>query len=313
MNIKVSLEKNHRHMLDEARSAFAQVFNDAAYFEKAFGFPSILATDENSPYYILQEAIDQFEEQQNGRVADMDIWTKVFNDIVSAIKNRWDIGEIPFSGTTATLSDSKLLKTMRIEKNDEYLLEYNKEMVVFKIDDFSIDVNKAFGLFCNTSTNDYGHANVYIHWFPNQSPRIVVDYVTYNEERKIPVVLTSEQQKTLRSLLPNMCLLALNRQPEGIWAEAQKKKGKPFDENAKQFDDAIQKIANLGYHVTFADDEKIEFENIPDKDGWQNGFIVSLKTAHVSEYSQNINQPNMKFAGCTSSAFLDEAEVLALC
>ena len=267
------LEMDHQYMMEDAKDAFTQIFEDSAHFEKTFGFLASLAVDENSPYCILQEAVEHFAEQQDSHVADMDTWTKVFDDIISDIRNRWDTGRIPFPGTTVTLSDDVLLENLRILKNDDYQVEYEMGKINFEMDTASIDTDKAFGFFCNTDTND-DYVNVYVDWYPHRVPTMTVCYQADSDVRELPVMLTSKQQKTLQNLIPHLCLMALNRRPEGIWVEVQEEENEPFDERAKHFDELIYKIVSLGYHIVLANEEQIKFHSVPNKAGWKKDFTV---------------------------------------
>lgn len=297
---------------ESAKSAFKQIFKDAAHFEETFGFPTNLAIDKNSPYYILQEATKRFAEQQDSSKDDMDTWNKVFDDITFDLRNRWETGKVPFLGTSVTLSNTALLERIGVVKNDDYQVEYEEGYINFEMDTIFFDVDKAFGLFCNTEKND-DYVNVYVNWYPNQFPSMVVSYMANDETREIPVILTNKQSEKLHDLLPHMCLMAVGRRPEGIWAEVQKEENVAVDENVELFDKAMREIAHLGYTVVFANDELIEFRNAPNKEGWQNGFVVSLKTANVREYSQTVKEPNTRYAGCSNAPFLHKAEVLGLC
>lgn len=298
--------------IENAKTAFKQIFKDTARFEATFGFPANLAIDENSPYCILQKAVESFAEQKDSHVADMETWNKVFGDITLDVRNRWETGKVPFFGTSVTLSDTAMLEHISVVKNDDYQVEYKDGYINFEMDTTFFDVDKAFGLFCNTEKND-NYVNVYVDWYPNRFPSMIVNYMADAETRELPVVLTNEQEEKLNALLPHMCLMALNRRPEGIWAEVQKENNEAVDGNMELFDKAIQEITRLGYNVVFANDEVIEFRNTPDKKGWQNGFVVSLKTANVSEYSQTVKEPDVRYAGCSDSTFLHEAEALGLC
>ena len=305
---EVFLEMDHQYMMEDAKDAFAQIFEDSAHFKKTFGFPASLAVDENSPYCILQEAVERFAEQQDSHIADMDTWAKVFDDIISDIRNRWDTGRIPFSGTTVTLSDDVPLENLRILKNDDYQVEYEMGKINFEMDTASIDVDKAFGFFCNTDTND-DYVNVYVDWYPNRVPTMTVCYQADSDVRELPVMLTSKQQKVLQNLIPHLCLMALNRRPEGIWAEAQEEENEPFDEKAKHFDELIYKIVSLGYHIVSASEEQIKFHSMPNKVGWKKDFTVYTKTKCVSESIQTTTENEQ----CLTTDMWNEEAARELC